>query len=66
MRKSRFSKEQITLALRQDGAGTPIDEICRKLDVSSATFLRGKKHYGGMGVSELRVLRQLRDENKKL
>ncbi len=66
MRRSRFTEEQITMALRQAEAGTPIEEICRKLEVSQASFFRWRKQYGGMGVSELRELRQLRDENKKL
>ena len=66
MRKSRFTEEQIAMALRQAEAGTPVEEICRKLEVSSATFFRWKRRYGGMGVSELRELRQLRDENRKL
>jgi len=66
MRKSRFTEEQITMALRQAEAGTPIEEICRKLEVSQASFFRWRKKYAGMGVSELRELRQLREENKKL
>lgn len=66
MRKSRFSEEQIALALRQAEAGTPVKEICRKLGVSEATFYRWKKRFGSLGVSELRELRQLRDENRKL
>jgi putative transposase len=66
MRKSRFSEEQIALALRQAEAGTPVEEICRKLGVSQASFFRWKKKFGGLGVSELRELRQLREENRKL
>ncbi len=66
MRKSRFSEEPITLALRRAEAGTPIEEICRKLEINQASFYRWRKQYGGIGVSELRELRQLRDENKKL
>ncbi len=66
MRKSRFSEEQITMALRQAEAGTPVEEICRKLGVSQATFFRWKKRYGSLGVPEIRELRQLRDENRKL
>lgn len=66
MRKSRFSEEQIAMALRQGEAGTPVEEICRKLGISDATYFRWKKKYGGLGISELRELRQLRDENRKL
>ena len=66
MRKSRFSEEQIAMALRQAEAGTPVEEICRKLGVSEATFYRWKKRFGSLGVSELRELRQLRDENRRL
>ncbi len=66
MRKSKFSEEQITMALRQAEVGTPVEEICRKLGVSQATFFRWKKHFGGLGIAELRELRQLREENRKL
>lgn len=66
MRKSRFTEEQIAMALRQVEAGTAVEEVCRKLGVSEATFYRWKKKYGSLGVSELRELRQLRDENRKL
>jgi len=66
MRQSRFSEEQIAMALRQTEAGTPVAEICRKLEISETTFFRWKKKFGGLGVSELRELRQLREENRKL
>lgn len=66
MRKSRFTAEQITMALRQAEAGTAVAEICRKLEVTETTFYRWKKKYGGLGISELRELRQLREENRKL
>ena len=52
--------------LRQAEAGTTVDEICRKLGVTQATFYRWKKKYAGMGVSELRRLKQLEEENAKL
>lgn len=66
MRKRRYSEEQIAMALRQADAGTPVGEICRKLGVAEATFYRWKKRFGSLGVSELRELRQLREENRKL
>ena len=66
MRTSRYTEEQIVHALRQAESGVPVAEICRKLEVAEATFYRWKKKYGGLGVSELRELRQLREENGKL
>jgi putative transposase len=66
MKTSKFTDEQVAMALRQADAGTPIGEICRKLGVSEQTFYRWKKLFGALGVSELRELRQLRDENRKL
>lgn len=66
MKKSRFSEEQVAFALRQAEAGSPVEEICRKLGVSEQTFYRWKKKFAGMGVSEVRRLRQLEEENHKL
>lgn len=66
MRKSKFTEEQIAMALRQHEAGTTVGEICRKLEISDTTFFRWQKQFGGMGVTELRELRQLREENRKL
>ncbi len=66
MRTSRFSVEQIALALRQVDAGAPVGDICRKLEIAEATFYRWKRKFGDLGVSELRELRQLRDENRRL
>jgi len=66
MRKSRFTEEQIAIALRQADAGTPVADICRKLEVTETTFYRWKKKFGGLGVSELRELRQIREENRIL
>jgi putative transposase len=66
MKKSRFTEEQITFALRQADSGTPVADVCRQLGVSEATFYIWKKKYANLGVSELRQLRQLRDENVRL
>ena len=66
MRKSKFTPEQILQSLRQAETGTPIVEICRKLGVTETTFYRWKKQYTGLDVSELRELKQLRDENRRL
>jgi putative transposase len=54
------------MALRQVEAGTPVGEICRKLQTTEATFFRWKKKFGGLGVPEVRELRQLREENTRL
>jgi putative transposase len=66
MKKSRFTEEKIAFALRQAEAGTPIVEVCRKMGVSEQTFYRWRKLYAGMGVAELRRLKQLEEENRKL
>lgn len=66
MRKSRFSEEQIAFAITQAESGTPVTTICREMGVSEPTFYRWKKKYSGMGVSEVRRLKQLEEENSKL
>lgn len=65
MRTRKFSPEQIAQALRQVESGTPVVEICRKLQVAEQTFSRWKKKFGDLGTPEVRELRQLRDENRK-
>jgi len=64
--KRRFTEEQKAFALRQAESGVPISEILRKLGISEATFYRWKKKYGGLGVAEMRRLKQLEDENRRL
>ena len=66
MKKSRYSEEQIPYALKQAETGTPVAEVLRRMGISEQTFYRWKKLYGGLGVGELRRLRQLEDENQKL
>jgi putative transposase len=66
MKTSKFTEEQIAFALRQAETGTRVSEVCRKMGISEQTFYRWKKKYGGLGVSELRRLRQLEEENRRL
>jgi len=66
MKKSKFTEEQIAFALRQAESGTRVAEVCRKMGVAEQTYFRWKKKYGGLGVSELRRLRQLEEENRQL
>lgn len=66
MRTSKFTNEQIVQALRQAESGTPVVDICRKLGVSEQTFYRWKRKFTGLDVSDVRELKQLRDENRKL
>jgi putative transposase len=66
VKKSRYSEEQISYALKQAATGTPVAEVLRRMGISEQTFYRWKKLYGGLGVGELRRLRQLEDENRKL
>ncbi len=66
MKKSKFTESQITFAIKQFETGTRIDEICRQIGISQATFFNWKRKYGGLGISELRRLRQLEEENSQL
>jgi putative transposase len=66
MKRSKFSEEQIAYALRQAESGTAVGDVCRQIGVSEATFYQWKKKFAHLGVSELRRLRQLEDENSRL
>nr|WP_116544951.1 IS3 family transposase [Pontibacter virosus] len=66
MKKSKFTEAQIIFALKQSETGVKVEEVCRKMGISEATFYNWKKKYGGLGVSELRKLRQLEEENRQL
>ncbi len=66
MKKTRYTEEQIAFALKQDETGTRVGEVCRKIGISEATFYIWKKKFAGLGVTELRRLRQLEDENHRL
>ena len=66
MKKSKFTEAQIIFAIKQAETGVSVAEVCRKMGISDATFYNWKKKYGGLGVSELRKLRQLEEENRHL
>jgi putative transposase len=66
MKKSKFTEAQIVFALRQADNGVKVEEICRKLGISDATFYNWKKKYGNLGVAELKKLKQLEEENSRL
>lgn len=66
MKGKHFTEEQIAFALRQAESGVPVAEICRKLQVTEQSFYRWKRKYAGMGIAELRRLKALEAENRKL
>ena len=66
MPRKGHSEEQIVYALRQVEGGKKVSEICRELGVSAQAFYSWKRRYAGLGLNELRELRQLREENRKL
>ena len=66
MRGSRFTEAQIIGVLQEANGGSPTSEVCRRHGISTATFYNWKARFGGMSVSEVRRLRQLEGENRKL
>jgi putative transposase len=66
MKKKRFTEEQIAFALRQAENGVAVKEVCRKMQISEQTFYRWKKKFAGMGVAEVRRLKQLEEEVRRL
>jgi putative transposase len=66
VRKSKFTDDQIAFALKQTELGITVAEVCRKMGISDATFYEWRTKYAGVGPSELRRLRQLEEENRKL
>ncbi len=66
MKKTRYTEEQIAFALKQTETGTRVEEVYRKMGISESTFYNWKKKFGGMGMTELRRLRQLEEENQRL
>jgi putative transposase len=66
MKQGRFSEEQIIAVLREAEAGAKVTELCRRHGISDATFYTWRSKYGGLEVSEIRRLRQLEEENRRL
>jgi putative transposase len=66
MRKSRFTEAQIIGMIKEQEAGLPTAELCRKHGLSPATFYKLKAKFGGMDLSDTKRLKQLEDENAKL
>ena len=66
MRRSLYTEEQIIKVLREQESGIKVPELCRKYGVSEQTFYRWKSKYGGMSVSEVRRLKALEEENRRL
>jgi putative transposase len=66
MKKSKFTEQQIAFALRQAETGTKVKDIIRKLGITEQTFYRWKKHYGGLAPSELKKMKQVEEENRRL
>jgi putative transposase len=66
MKQGRFSEEQIIAVLKEAEAGAKVTELCRRHGISDAAFSTWRKKYGGLEVSEMRRLRQLEEENRRL
>jgi len=66
MKQGRFSEEQIIAILKEAEAGTKVTELCRRQGISDATFYTWRSKYGGLEISEMRRLRQLEEENRRL
>lgn len=66
MKKGRFTETQIVKALNEEQAGRKADDVCREMGISRATFYNWKSKYSGMEVSQLKQLRELQEENRKL
>lgn len=66
MKQGKYNEEQIVRILKEADAGVKVGDLCRQYGVSEATYYNWKAKYGGMGVSEIKRLRHLEDENRRL
>lgn len=66
MKKSRFTESQIVAALKSHESGKRAEDICREMSINKQTFYNWKKKYGGMDTGQLKRLKELEDENRKL
>ena len=66
MKRSRFSEHQIIAILKAVEAGRSVKDVCREREVSEATYYKWKSKYGGMQASDIKRLRELEEENRRL
>ena len=66
MKRSKYTEEQVVRILKEAEAGVSVSEVCRKYGISDATYYNWKAKFGGMEVSDVRRLRQLEEENRRL
>jgi putative transposase len=66
MRKTRFTESQIVNALKEHESGKKAEDICRELGINRQTFYNWKKKYGGMETQDLKRLKELEEENRRL
>ena len=66
MKKTRYSEEQIVNILKEGEAGMSVADLCRKYGMSDATYYNWKAKYAGMATSDVKRLKQLEDENRRL
>ena len=66
MKKSNFTESQIVKAIKEHENGRNVNELCRELGISAASFYKWRQRYGGLEVKELKRLKELEEENARL